>query len=632
MRMRTMLAVVLLMGCATTAWAQSEIISVTDWRMHAGDNPAWARPELDDSRWAATSFPRMAFSDASAIGWHWYRASFSIPEDLREQQISLGMAALDDVYEVYLEGVPIARFGSFTPVPHGIYPRHMVFAIPKGLLHGTVTHIAVRRWRGPWSVDLTDSSAPGTANFHHLPQIGSTDAIVAREQLDLAKGAIQMLPTILTCILFLVAAAISVVLFSAQRRRAEYFYLALFCLTRGAPHFAGLFASTSPTIDSRSWGPVLTFFVTSCSQVFSGLFLATLCPRFRRILLTGAAASAVIAVLLAYGLAMDSGYERPVIFLKDAVPVAFQMVAVWGLLRDREKGSLTIGVSLFLDSAIWVWAGARVFMRVTPKIVLGPFLLDYRDAAGVAFIFVVLVVLYLRYREEQVRQAATEQNLAAARRMQEQLLGTGSSETPGFSIEAIYRPAQEVGGDFYRTVSLEDGSLLAVVGDVSGKGLDAAMLVATILGSLANEVERNPASLLEYLNHAVTGRTGGGFITVCCARFFPDGRVAIANAGHISPYLAGREVRMGNGLPLGIIPHACYGETEIEAQGAVIFLTDGVVEARNANGELLGFHRMATLTTKAASEIADAAQLWGQEDDITVLSVTRTVGLNPELA
>jgi serine phosphatase RsbU (regulator of sigma subunit) len=187
-----------------------------------------------------------------------------------------------------------------------------------------------------------------------------------------------------------------------------------------------------------------------------------------------------------------------------------------------------------------------------------------------------------------------------------------------------------VGGDFYRTVVLKDGSLLVVIGDVSGKGLDAAMLVAAILGSLANEVERNPAALLEYLNHAVTGRTAGGFITVCCARFFRDGRVAIANAGHISPYLAGCEVRTGNGLPLGIIPHTSYSETEIEAQGAVIFLTDGVVEARNANGELLGFDRMATLTTKAASEIADAAQLWGQEDDITVLSVIRTGGLDPQ--
>jgi sigma-B regulation protein RsbU (phosphoserine phosphatase) len=632
MRMRTMLAVVLLVGGAMMACAQSEVVSVTDWRVHAGDDLSWARPGLDDSGWLQTSFPAMVFSDTGADGWHWYRASFSIPADLRGRQISLGMAALDDVYDVYVEGVPIAHFGSFTPAPHGTYPRHIAFPIPMGLLHGTVGHVAVRRWRSTWTVRLLDFGAAGTVVFPHPPQIGPADVIVAREQRDLAWGAIQQMPANLTCILFLFAAAISVVLFSVQNRRKEYFYLALFCLVRGVPHLAGDFTATSQSIDSRSWGPVLIFTITSSANVFSNLFLAALCPRFRRILVAGAVVSGVIAVLLGVGMAVDAGYQFPVLYMMSVVPLAFQMVAVWGLLRDREKGSLIIGVSLFMSSGIVLWGSNNVFLHKHPDLSLGPFLIDYRDAAGVAFIFVVLAVLYLRYWDEQVRQAAAEQNLAAARRMQEQLLGTGAGETPGFAVEVAYRPAQEVGGDFYRTVALRDGSLLVVIGDVSGKGLDAAMLVAAILGSLANEVERSPALLLEYLNHAVTGRTGGGFITVCCARFFSDGRVAIANAGHVFPYLPGREVKMGSGLPLGIIPHASYCETEIETQETIVFLTDGVVEARNANGELLGFDQMAALTTKAASEIADVAQRWGQEDDITVLSVIRTGALKPGLA
>jgi serine phosphatase RsbU (regulator of sigma subunit) len=162
-----------------------------------------------------------------------------------------------------------------------------------------------------------------------------------------------------------------------------------------------------------------------------------------------------------------------------------------------------------------------------------------------------------------------------------------------------------------------------VVGDVSGKGLDAALLVAAVLGGLAVEKQRSPAHLLEDLNKAVTGRTGGGFITACCARFFPDGRVEIANAGHISPYTDGRELQLENGLPLGISPHAGYSQTEIQTSGTVTFLSDGVLEARDAKGELLGFDRMAALTRKPAAEIADAAQHWGQEDDITVLTVAR---------
>jgi serine phosphatase RsbU (regulator of sigma subunit) len=239
------------------------------------------------------------------------------------------------------------------------------------------------------------------------------------------------------------------------------------------------------------------------------------------------------------------------------------------------------------------------------------------------FIFVVLVVLYLRYRDEQARQAAAEQNLAAARRMQEQLLASSAESPAGFEVTAVYRPAQEVGGDFYRTELLEDGSLLVVVGDVSGKGLDAALLVAAVLGGLAIEKEKRPGVLLADLNRAVAGRTAGGFITACCARFYPDGRAVIANAGHISPYLAGQEIVLDNGLPLGISVEAGYGETAIQATGTLTFLSDGVAEARNAKGELLGFERMAALTTRSAAEIANAALHWGQEDDITVLTVKR---------
>ena len=108
--------------------------------------------------------------------------------------------------------------------------------------------------------------------------------------------------------------------------------------------------------------------------------------------------------------------------------------------------------------------------------------------------------------------------------------------------------------------------------------------------------------------------------------------MCLANAGHIAPYLDGREIELENGLPLGIAAQSTYTETEIQTTARITLLSDGVVEARNAKGELLGFDRMAALTAKPAAEIADTAQRWGQEDDITVLSVTCTVGLNPALA
>jgi hypothetical protein len=394
-----------------------------------------------------------------------------------------------------------------------------------------------------------------------------------------------------------------------------------------------MLVSTSQVLQSRSWQAALVFLTEELSRPLALAFLAEICPRFRRPLLIGALLGLAIALGAGFGLATDAGGMNVFIFLVSWVLPFFELLAVVGLVLDRNRGSLAIAASLLLHRSVQILVNMRSLMLLKPLTFnVGPFAIEPRSISEVLFLSVVLVVLYLRYRDEQARQAATEQNLEAARRMQEQLLGAGVSSTPGFSIEAVYRPAQEVGGDFYRTELLDDGSLLVVVGDVSGKGLDAALLVAAVLGGLAIEKERRPAQLLGDLNKAVTGRTGGGFITACCARFFPDGRVTIANAGHISPYLDGREVELENGLPLGITAQTAYGESEVRATGAVTFLSDGVVEARNANGELLGFDRMAALTTKPAAEIADAAQSWSQEDDITVLSITRKLDLNPAQA
>jgi serine phosphatase RsbU (regulator of sigma subunit) len=150
------------------------------------------------------------------------------------------------------------------------------------------------------------------------------------------------------------------------------------------------------------------------------------------------------------------------------------------------------------------------------------------------------------------------------------------------------------------------------------------MLVAHVIGALANERERRPAELLEYLNRALFGRTSGGFVTCCCALFDRDGRVEIANAGHIPPFVNGREVEIDTGLPLGLVAEASYGHTSVEiGAGALTLLSDGVAEARNKSGELLGFARAAELTSKPAKEVADAAQAFGQDDDITVVTIKR---------
>jgi serine phosphatase RsbU (regulator of sigma subunit) len=173
---------------------------------------------------------------------------------------------------------------------------------------------------------------------------------------------------------------------------------------------------------------------------------------------------------------------------------------------------------------------------------------------------------------------------------------------------------------------MPSGGLIAIIGDVSGKGLIAAMRVAMILGVLRREDSFEPAQILHNLNEALLTKGEAGFTTACCVQIEPGGRYTLANAGHIAPYIDGREVQTPPALPLGVAPDQLYATVtgDLAANQKLVLLSDGVVEARSATGELFGFDRLAQLTLKPAREIADTAKDFGQEDDITVLTLTRT--------
>jgi len=242
-------------------------------------------------------------------------------------------------------------------------------------------------------------------------------------------------------------------------------------------------------------------------------------------------------------------------------------------------------------------------------------------ATGAAIaILTMAVFLSVRLRKVNDERDDLAAEMSAAQLLQRRLVPDPPG-VDGFSIGAAYFPAKEVGGDFYHLLPGADGSLLVVVGDVSGKGLDAAMVVSMIVGALQNEDSRRPAEILARLNRLLNGNLRSGFVTCCAALFDSCGRVEIANAGHIPPYLDGREVVIEPGPPLGIIDSAEYESTAIHAGSALTFFSDGVVEARSGTGELLGFERLASLSVKSAHEIAKEAERWGQEDDITVVQV-----------
>lgn len=220
-------------------------------------------------------------------------------------------------------------------------------------------------------------------------------------------------------------------------------------------------------------------------------------------------------------------------------------------------------------------------------------------------------------------RAAFAAELQAASTVQHLLLQSASQSTPGFHVESVYLPASEVGGDFFLVLAGADGALTAIVGDVSGKGLTAAMRVAMILGALRRETSHAPDEILAGLNNALIAQGQLGFTTACCVRMALSGEFTLANAGHIAPYQSGRELDTPPALPLGLVPDQVYQivRGSLAPGEKLVLMSDGVPEAMSPAGELYGFERLPSLTQESAKHIAETAQSFGQEDDITVLTL-----------
>jgi hypothetical protein len=248
-------------------------------------------------------------------------------------------------------------------------------------------------------------------------------------------------------------------------------------------------------------------------------------------------------------------------------------------------------------------------------------------------ILAVFVRDLIRDRREKMRMAA---ELAAGRAVQQVLIPDQTPVVPGFQIESVYKPYGEVGGDFYQILPRPDGSVLIAIGDVSGKGMPAAMMVSLLVGAFnaLAETTNSPAQLLAGLNRRILGRNHGGFTTCLILHASPNGTCTAANAGHIPPYHNGEELACENNLPLGLVAEAVYCEFTFQTGDGdrITLLTDGVVEAANSKRELFGFERAEQIINNPAAAIAEAAQQWGQEDDITVLSVIRAAHMEVAIA
>lgn len=258
--------------------------------------------------------------------------------------------------------------------------------------------------------------------------------------------------------------------------------------------------------------------------------------------------------------------------------------------------------------------------------------------AMLALVFVLLVLLMRRLLLSLRRQREMALDVKQAQEVQQVILPGAITSVPGFAIQTEYRPAREVGGDFFQIMPHpSDGSVLIVAGDVTGKGLQAGMLVALIVGTIRTAVEKSfvPLDMIEALNRRLCGR-GNAHATCLALRIAFDGSATLANAGHMPPYLNGKELPMEGAVPLGMASNADFSvmRFKLEPNDRLMLLSDGVAEAQNAQGQLFGFERIRVMLEKpiTAAQIAEAAQIFGQHDDISVLSVTLSPVLKEALA
>lgn len=257
---------------------------------------------------------------------------------------------------------------------------------------------------------------------------------------------------------------------------------------------------------------------------------------------------------------------------------------------------------------------------------LGPVYLDAQGILDLLVFFSILYAVHCIIRDEQTRKAILEQEFASARELQQVLIPEKFPDLPGYTISTAYRPALEVGGDFFQVIPLEGekaGSTLIILGDVSGKELRAATAVSLIVGAVRTLAETTsaPAQILAGLSRRLCGRLQNGFATCIAMRLDADGMCTLACAGHPAPFLNDREIVLAGALPLGIDPSIAYEEItlRIHPGDRYTMYTDGLLEARSDSGEIFSFERLEALfaTSIDATAASAAAVDFGQEDDIT---------------
>ena len=646
------------------------------WKFTVGDSPLdpathqplWAEPGFDDSKWEDVDLtPKEGATDPTIgvsgytpgwtakghpgyWGYAWYRIHIRV-EDRPGQRLALtGPSDVDDAYELFANGTRLGSFGDFSSShPVVYYAQPMMFSLPPGIINrpekskeglamqapATVV-LAFRFWMEPTSL----TQAPDVGGIHTAPLLGDAGTVAGSYQsqwLELIR-AYATAPIELAVFLLLALVAFSLAFFDRSDRVYLWIgavYVAAVagsCLTIVGVWFQLIGGISDNLITDAFLNPLSRAGWVMVWWVWFGLRRPAWLPR----------ATIALAVLLAVSNALGEDYFFTVVphpvsaafhIVSLVVRLAFVAIMLWivyqGIRLRGVEGWIVLpaiilsGISRFTTELavlhiqmMWFPFGAQV---------------NLGDIAGLLLVAALVLLLLRRLVISLRNQRRMALDVKQAQEVQQVILPPARMTLPGLEIESEYRPALEVGGDFFQIIPHPtDGSLLIVAGDVAGKGLRSGMLVALLVGAIRTAVETSadPEYLLGTLNRRLLGR-GDAQATCLALRINADGAVTLANAGHLPPYLNGEPLAMEGALPLGMLPGAVFSVMNFKlAEGdRLLLLSDGIAEARDADGQLFGFERVHELlqSQPSAAELASAAQRFGQQDDISVISVTRTM-------
>jgi hypothetical protein len=644
---------------------QSSVALYGPWKFQVGDSPVdpqtgdrlWAEPGFDDSKWDTVDLTSGAGEvdpingmSGYAPGWTmrghrgywgyaWYRIRVQLDTQPGEKLALAGPADVDDVYQAYSNGVLLGSFGRFSSDrPVSYYAQPKMFLLPQLAGSDTQTRlttvIAFRVWMEPNSL----VSQPDAGGFHTAPVLGEAGAVTAGYQLrwlELVRAyAFRVLEGVVYGILAIVV--FSLMLF--DRDDPVYRWIAAVFL---------ILAINNVMVGVGSWTQWVSYLVPQVSQdvfltplAFAGWVMVWwVWFRLRR---PAWFPQAVGVLLLLLMLSNALGEDLFFTVVPHPVAAAFHVVSL--VIR---LAFLLIIITIVLMSTRR--QGLEGFLVLPAVILLGisrfsselgvlhvrlnwfPFgvQMGLSNIANLLLVLVLGVLLLRRLVRSVQQQRLLALDVKQAQEVQQVILPQARTIHSDLAIESEYRPAREVGGDFFQIIPHpSDGSLLIVAGDVAGKGLKAGMLVALLVGAIRSTAELNfdPEFILHALNRRLIGR-GDSHATCLALRIEANGQVKLANAGHLPPYLNGKPIPIDGSLPLGLLPEAECSllEFQLEEGARLVLLSDGIAEATDANGQLFGFARVDDLLEArlSAAEVAEAAQSFGQEDDISVISVTR---------